>query len=125
MEILCVGDIILSLISCVGDIWSINCSSFVFIGSGGVVEVIAGVLNRLCTDVDKKELGLMYTCLLDAIKSSMENDCIEHLNLILGLLSFAIQTTRRSKSFGKRYFPLFCPHHDCARLDYAITLNFL
>lgn len=92
-----------------------------FTGSEGVVEVIAGVLDRLCTEVDKKELGLMYACLFGAIKSSMESDCLEHLNHILGLLSFAIQTTKRSKSFGKRKFPLFCPHHDCARLLFCLS----
>lgn len=78
-----------------------------FIGSEGVVEVITGVLNRLCTEVDKKELGLMHACLYDAIKSSMESGCLEHLNHILVFLSFTIQTINRSKSFGKRKFPLF------------------
>ncbi|KAJ3705626.1 hypothetical protein LUZ61_009331 [Rhynchospora tenuis] len=68
---------------------------------GGVFEVITGVLNRLCTEVDQKELDLMYACLFDATKRSMESDCLEHLNYIIQLLSFAIKTTKGSKSLDK------------------------
>ncbi|KAJ4812893.1 Small subunit processome component 20-like protein [Rhynchospora pubera] len=67
----------------------------------GVFEVVTGVLNRLCTEVNQKELDLMYACLFDAIKRSMESDCLEHLNYIIQLLSFAVKTTKGSKSLDK------------------------
>ncbi|XP_073005480.1 uncharacterized protein [Typha latifolia] len=68
-------------------------------GSVAVLEVISGIFDRLCSEVDQKELKVMYTCLSEETKKSISDGCVEHLNHMLVLLIDAINKSNQRKTF--------------------------
>nr|CAD1819808.1 unnamed protein product [Ananas comosus var. bracteatus] len=68
-----------------------------FAGSEAVYEVRTGVVSRLCSEVDQKELKLMHNCLLKETFNCIDDGCSEHLNEMLGLLKFAVQKSSRKQ----------------------------
>ncbi|KAG2589626.1 small subunit processome component 20 homolog [Panicum virgatum] len=60
-------------------------------GSSTIHEVMTGLIQRLCDEVDPKELPLIYTCLFEEINNCLKDGCLEHLKCLIDLLAFALQ----------------------------------
>ncbi|KAI5337169.1 hypothetical protein L3X38_016438 [Prunus dulcis] len=60
-------------------------------GSDTVVEVLISALQRLCDDLDSKELNIMFNCLYQEITDSMINGGVERLSCLLSLLVSTVQ----------------------------------
>lgn len=69
-------------------------------GSSTVHEVMTGLIQRLCDEVDPKELPLMYTCLCEEINCCLEDGCLEHLKCLIVFLAFALQK-KQNNAFDK------------------------
>ncbi|KAM3330839.1 hypothetical protein ACQJBY_027135 [Aegilops geniculata] len=65
-------------------------------GSSTTLEVITGVIHRLCNEVDQKELPLIYTCLFKEINSCIKDDCLGHLKHLIDFLTFALENSKQS-----------------------------
>ncbi|XP_004305310.1 PREDICTED: small subunit processome component 20 homolog [Fragaria vesca subsp. vesca] len=61
------------------------------IGSATVIEVLISALQRLCEDLDSKELNLMFECLYQEIKGCMTNESVPRLSHLLSLLVSTVQ----------------------------------
>ncbi|KAJ3672155.1 hypothetical protein LUZ60_006876 [Juncus effusus] len=81
-------------------LFCLNCDKYPD-GASSVNKVLTGVLNRLCTEIDQNDLGLMYKCVFYEINESIKNDSFVHLNYLIALLSFVLSITNRSKSLDK------------------------
>ncbi|XP_052189171.1 uncharacterized protein LOC127799294 isoform X2 [Diospyros lotus] len=60
-------------------------------GSDSVVEVVTAVFQRLCEELDPKELTLMWDCLYEEITDTMSNGCPLHISRLLSLLMSTVQ----------------------------------
>ncbi|XP_039847986.1 small subunit processome component 20 homolog isoform X2 [Panicum virgatum] len=60
-------------------------------GSSTIHDVMTGLIQRLCDEVDPKELPLIYTCLFEEINNCLKDGCLEHLKCLIDLLAFALQ----------------------------------
>jgi len=69
-------------------------------GSSTIHEVMTGLIQRLCDEVDPKELPLMYTCLFEEINCCLKDGCLEHLKCLIDFLAFALQK-KQSNVFDK------------------------
>ena len=69
-------------------------------GSSTIHEVMTGLIQRLCDEVDPKELPLMYTCLFEEINCCLKDGCLEHLKCLIDFLAFALQK-KQSNVFGQ------------------------
>jgi U3 small nucleolar RNA-associated protein 20 len=63
---------------------------------------MTGLIQRLCDEVDPKELPLMYTCLFEEINCCLKDGCLEHLKCLIDFLAFALQK-KQSNVFGQIY----------------------
>lgn len=61
------------------------------LGSDAVVEVIATAFQRLCEEIDQKELVLIFKHIYQNIGNCMTNGCILHLSHLLSLLISIVQ----------------------------------
>uniref|UniRef100_A0A0A9EEA2 HTH arsR-type domain-containing protein n=1 Tax=Arundo donax TaxID=35708 RepID=A0A0A9EEA2_ARUDO len=69
-------------------------------GSSTIHEVMTGLIQRLCDEVDLKELPLLYTCLFEEINSCFKDGCLDHLKCLIDILTFALQN-KQSDVFDK------------------------
>ncbi|XP_062008273.1 U3 small nucleolar RNA-associated protein 20 [Rosa rugosa] len=61
------------------------------LGSATVIEVLISALQRLCEDLDSKELNLMFECLYQEIKGCVTNGGVLRLSRLLSLLVSTVQ----------------------------------
>ncbi|CAO2170436.1 unnamed protein product [Urochloa humidicola] len=69
-------------------------------GSSTIHEVITGLIQRLCDEVDPKELLSLYTCLVEEINDCLKDGWSEHLKCSIDFLAFALQK-KQSTVFDK------------------------
>lgn len=69
-------------------------------GSSTIHEVMTGLIQRLCDEVDPKQLSVIYSSLFEEINSSLKDGCLEHLKCLIDFLAFALQK-KRSDVFGQ------------------------
>ncbi|XP_050219970.1 uncharacterized protein LOC126670312 [Mercurialis annua] len=65
-------------------------------GVDTVIKVVATTFQRLCEDIEAKELNLLFTCLYQKIDKAA-NDDYRHLSCLLSLLISAVQTHNGAK----------------------------
>jgi len=70
-------------------------------GSDSVVEVVTAVFQRLCEELDPKELTLMWDCLYEEITDTMSNGCPLHISRLLSLLMSTVQIDYVQKISGQ------------------------
>ncbi|XP_062230251.1 uncharacterized protein LOC133927941 isoform X2 [Phragmites australis] len=63
-------------------------------GSSTIHEVMTGLIQRLCDEVDLNELPLIYTCLFEEINSCIKDGCLEHLKCLIDFLTFSLQNNQ-------------------------------
>ncbi|KAJ0966400.1 hypothetical protein J5N97_027538 [Dioscorea zingiberensis] len=66
-----------------------------------VFEVISGAIQRLCKEIDHKDLCLIYNCLFNEIFSCLGDGCPIHLSRLLALLSSIVRHSDWSKFSDK------------------------
>ncbi|XP_010938573.1 uncharacterized protein [Elaeis guineensis] len=71
-------------------------------GMEAFLEVVTGILHRLCSELDHKELKVVYDCLFREISGCISDGCFVHLNHILGLLTFTIHNSNNSRVFDNQ-----------------------
>lgn len=69
-------------------------------GSDCVAEVIITVFQRLCEELESKELNLLWGCFHEEIKECITNGCSMHLTRLLFLLVSTMQTDNGPKISG-------------------------
>jgi U3 small nucleolar RNA-associated protein 20 len=72
-----------------------------YAGSSTIREVITGVIQRLCNEVDQKELALVYTCLFEEINSCIKDDCLEHLKHLINFFTFTLENSKQNDALGR------------------------
>nr|CAB3473394.1 unnamed protein product [Digitaria exilis] len=60
-------------------------------GSSTIHEVMTGLIQRLCDEVDPKELSVIYTSLFEEINICLKDGCLDHLKCLIDFLAFALQ----------------------------------
>ena len=66
------------------------------------------MIDRLCNEVDQKELALIYACLFEEINSCIKDDCLEHLKHLIDFLTFALENSKQNDALGRSLsHPLF------------------
>lgn len=60
-------------------------------GSDAILEVIKCTCQRLCEEMDPKELDMIWKCLFEEITGAITNDYMLHINHLLMLLASAVQ----------------------------------
>lgn len=68
-------------------------------GSEAVLEVITGVFQRLCGEIEHGDLNLVYKCLIEEISSCVKDGCLVHLNRLLSLLTSTVAHFNRRKVY--------------------------
>ncbi|KAG1347740.1 hypothetical protein COCNU_06G015690 [Cocos nucifera] len=71
-------------------------------GLEAFIEVVTGILHRLCSELDHKELKVVYDCLFREISGCVSDGCFVHLNHMLGLLTFTIRNSNDSRVFDNQ-----------------------
>ncbi|KAF8392350.1 hypothetical protein HHK36_022692 [Tetracentron sinense] len=66
-------------------------------GSDTIIEVVTAAFQRLCEELQLKELHLMWDCLLEEIYDCISNGCLPHLSRLLSILISTIQFTSGGK----------------------------
>ncbi|XP_038874757.1 LOW QUALITY PROTEIN: small subunit processome component 20 homolog [Benincasa hispida] len=66
-------------------------------GSGGILEVLKCVCQRLCEEMDPKELDMIWKCLFEEITDAISNDYMVYINHLLMLLASAAQNVNWKK----------------------------
>ncbi|KAE8036875.1 hypothetical protein FH972_009508 [Carpinus fangiana] len=69
------------------------------LGSDFVVEVVITAFQRLCEEIEPKELDLISKCIYQKINDSVANGCILHLSHLLSLLISIVQIHN-----GRRFY---------------------
>jgi hypothetical protein len=72
-------------------------------GSSTIREVITGLIHRLCDEIDKKELQLIYTCLFEEINICIKDGYLDHLKCLIDFLTFALQNSKQSDVAGMSF----------------------
>jgi U3 small nucleolar RNA-associated protein 20 len=75
-------------------------------GTSTVHEVMTGLIQRLCDEVDPKELPLIYSCLFEEINDCLRDGSLEHLKCLIDFLAFALHK-KQSNVFGQIYHFMF------------------
>lgn len=70
------------------------------LGSDAILEVIKCVCERLCEEMDPKELDMIWKCLFEEITDAVSNDYVLHLTHLLMLLASAVQNVNWKKNSG-------------------------
>ncbi|KAL6615458.1 hypothetical protein ACP70R_037728 [Stipagrostis hirtigluma subsp. patula] len=70
-------------------------------GSSTIHEVMTGLIRRVCDEADIKELPLIYSCLFEEVNSCVKDGCMEHLECLIGFLTFALQNSKHNDVFDK------------------------
>lgn len=73
---------------------------FIFAGPETVLEVVIGAFQRLCEELDAKQLDLMWDCLFNEITNSVANGHSMHLCRLLSLLISTVQKEYVEKISG-------------------------
>jgi U3 small nucleolar RNA-associated protein 20 len=70
-------------------------------GSDFVVEVVITAFQRLCEEIEPKELDLISKCIYQKINDSVANGCILHLSHLLSLLISIVQIHNGRRFYGE------------------------
>lgn len=66
-------------------------------GLDAILEVLKCVCQRLCEEMDLKELDMIWKCLFEEITDAISNDHMVHINRLLMLLASAAQNVNWKK----------------------------
>ncbi|WOK99438.1 small subunit processome component [Canna indica] len=71
-------------------------------GPDALLEVSTGIISRLCSEIDPKELKVIFHCLFKEIFCCVGDGYLEHLNHLLSLLTFAVRNIDGSKVYDRQ-----------------------
>ena len=69
-------------------------------GSDAILEVIKCVCQRLCEEMEPKELDMIWKCLFGEIMDAITNGYVLRINQILMLLTSAVQNVNWKQISG-------------------------
>lgn len=72
-------------------------------GSDGIVEVIAGACERICEDLEAKELSLIFDCLYKEIRESIAENSMVRANRLLTVLVSSVGVDYGRKISGDNF----------------------